>query len=245
MSAALEVRDLSRRFGGLHALDGITFTVPRGRVLGVIGPNGAGKSTLVNVVSGHHPPSSGRVWINGRDLTGAPPWRLARVGVARTFQVMRPFEDLSVLDNVTLSAMYARRMSKRSAGPAARRALELVGLGECAGRPAAELTVADGRRLELARALAARPSVLILDEILAGLDGSEVAAAIELLSYLREMVMTMVLVAHHMRAVRVLCDEVIVLNNGRLMTAGPTAEVLADTSVIEAYLGGRLPGSPR
>ena len=245
MSAALEVRDLSRRFGGLRALDGITFAVSRGAVLGVIGPNGAGKSTLVNVVSGHQPPSSGRVWVNGRDLTGAPPWRLARAGVARTFQVMRPFEDLTVLDNVTVGAMYARGMSKRSAGLAARRVLELVGLGECAGQLAGELTVADGRRLELARALAARPSVLILDEILSGLAGGEIAAGIELLSHLRELVMTMVIVEHHMRAVRVLCDEVIVLNNGRLMTAGPTADVLADARVIGVYLGSRLPGSQR
>jgi branched-chain amino acid transport system ATP-binding protein len=245
VSAALEVRDLSRRFGRLHALDGITFSVPHGTVLGVIGPNGAGKSTLVNVVSGHYPPSSGRVWINGRDLTGAPPWRLARVGVTRTFQVMRPFEDLTVLDNVTVSAMYARRMSKRSAGLAANQMLELVGLGECPGRPAGELTVADGRRLELARALAARPSVLILDEILAGLDGPEIEATIELLRCLRELVTTMVIVAHHMRAVRALCDEVIMLNNGRLMTAGPTAEVLADARVIAAYVGRRLPGSAR
>jgi len=245
VSAALEVRDLSRRFGGLRALDGITFAVSRGAVLGVIGPNGAGKSTLVNVVSGHQPPSSGRVWVNGRDLTGAPPWRLARAGVARTFQVMRPFEDLTVLDNVTVGAMYARGMSKRSAGLAARRVLELVGLGECAGQLAGELTVADGRRLELARALAARPSVLILDEILSGLAGGEIAAGIELLSHLRELVMTMVIVEHHMRAVRVLCDEVIVLNNGRLMTAGPTADVLADARVIGVYLGSRLPGSQR
>ena len=245
MSAALEVRDLSRRFGGLQALDGITFTVPRGSVLGVIGPNGAGKSTLVNVVSGHQPPSSGRVRINGRDLTGAPPWRLARAGVARTFQVMRLFEDLTVLDNVTLSAMYARRMSKRCAALAARRVLELVGLGESAGRPAGTLTVADGRRLELARALAASPSVLILDEILAGLADGEITAAIELLGHLRKQVTTMMIVEHHMRAVRALCDEVIVLNHGRLMTAGPTAQVLADTRVVGAYLGGRLPGSPR
>jgi branched-chain amino acid transport system ATP-binding protein len=243
VSAALEVRDLSRRFGGLRALDGITFTVPHGAVLGVIGPNGAGKSTLVNVVSGHQPPSSGRVWINGRELTGAPPWRLARAGVARTFQVMRLFEDLTVLDNVTLSAMYARRMSKRSAGPAARRVLELVGLDECVSRPAGTLTVADGRRLELARALAARPSVLILDEILAGLADGEITAAIELLSHLREQVTTMMIVEHHMQAVRALCDQVIVLIGGRLMTAGPTAEVLADARVIGAYLGRRMPGA--
>jgi branched-chain amino acid transport system ATP-binding protein len=243
VSGALEVRDLSRRFGGLHALDGITFTVPHGGVLGVIGPNGAGKSTLVNVVSGHQPPSSGRVWINGRELTGAPPWRLARAGVARTFQVMRLFEDLTVLDNVMLSAMYARRMSKRSAGLAARRVLELVGLDESVSRPAGTLTVADGRRLELARALAAGPSVLILDEILAGLADTEITAAIELLSQLREQVKTMVIVEHHMRAVRALCDQVIVLNGGRLMTAGPTAEVLADARVVGAYLGRRMPGA--
>jgi branched-chain amino acid transport system ATP-binding protein len=242
VTAALEVRGLTKHFGGLRALDDVTFAVPRGAVLGVIGPNGAGKSTLVNIVTGHLTPSAGRVMINGRDLTGAPPWKLARAGVARTFQVMRPFEDLTVSDNVALGAMYARRLTKRAAGPVARRLLELVGLEASGDQPAGQLAVADSRRLELARALAAGPSVLILDEILGGLARGEIAAGLELLLRLRDGDVTIVIVEHHMGVVQALCDQVLVLERGLMVGAGPPAVVLADPRVIRAYLGGRHPG---
>ncbi len=243
MTAALEVRGLSKHFGGLRALDGVTFAVPRGAVLGVIGPNGAGKSTLVNVVTGHLTPSAGRVVINGRDLTGVPPWKLARAGVARTFQVMRPFEDLTVHDNVALSAMYAGRMTKRAARRVARHLLELVGLEASGDQPAGHLAVADSRRLEVARALAAGPSVLIFDEILGGVARGEIAAGLELLLRLKDGDITIVIVEHHMGVVQALCDEVLVLEQGRMVSAGPPAAVLADPRVIRAYLGGRPPGS--
>jgi branched-chain amino acid transport system ATP-binding protein len=242
VTAALEVRGLTKHFGGLRALDDVTFAVPRGAVLGVIGPNGAGKSTLVNIVTGHLTPSAGRVMINGRDLTGAPPWKLARAGVARTFQVMRPFEDLTVSDNVALAAMYARRMTKRAAGQLARQLLELVGLETSGGQPAGQLAVAGSRRLELARALAAGPGVLILDEILGGLARGEIAAGMELLLRLKDGDITIVIVEHHMGVVQALCDDVLVLERGRMVGAGPSAAVLADPRVIRAYLGGRRPG---
>jgi branched-chain amino acid transport system ATP-binding protein len=242
VTAALEVRGLTKHFGGLRALDDVTFAVARGAVLGVIGPNGAGKSTLVNIVTGHLTPSAGCVMINGRDLTGAPPWKLARAGVARTFQVMRPFEDLTVSDNVALAAMYARRMTKRAAGLVARQLLELVGLEASGDQPAGQLAVADSRRVELARALAAGPSVLILDEILGGLARGEIAAGMELLLRLKDEDITIVIVEHHMGVVQALCDEVLVLERGRVVGAGPSAVVLADPRVIWAYLGGRRPG---
>jgi branched-chain amino acid transport system ATP-binding protein len=243
VTAALEVRGLSKHFGGLRALDSVTFAVPHGAVLGVIGPNGAGKSTLVNVVTGHLSPTAGRVVINGRDLTGAPPWKLARAGVARTFQVMRPFEDLTVHDNIALSAMYAGRMTKRAARRVARHLLELVGLEASGDQPAGHLPTADSRRLEVARALAAGPSVLIFDEILGGVARGEIAAGLELLLRLKDGDITIVIVEHHMGVVQALCDEVLMLEQGRMVSAGPPAAVLADPRAIRAYLGGRPPGS--
>jgi branched-chain amino acid transport system ATP-binding protein len=244
VTAALEVRGLTKHFGGLYALDDVTFAVSPGAVLGVIGPNGAGKSTLVDVVTGTMAPSAGRVLVDGRDLTGAPPWKLARAGVARTFQVMRPFEDLTVHDNVAVSAMYARRIRLRAAGLLARGLLEFTGLSDRGGTLAGQLGVADGRRLELARALAAGPSVLILDEILAGLAPGERAAALELLLTLKAADLTMVIVEHHMRAVTALCDEVLVLVRGRVAAAGPPGAVLADPRVIRAYLRGHPDAAP-
>lgn len=244
VTAALEVRGLTKDFGGLRALDSVTFSMPRGTVLGVIGPNGAGKSTLVNIVTGHLTPSAGRVIVNGRDLTGAPPWKLARAGVARTFQVMRPFEDLTVHDNVALGAMYGRRVTRKAAEPVVRQLLELVGLEASGDQMAGQLAVSKRRRLELARALAAGPSVLILDEILGGLARSEITAGLKLLLRLRDGNITIVIVEHHMGVVQALCDEVLVLERGRIVGAGPTAVVLADPRVIRAYLGSR-PGPVR
>lgn len=244
MNPALEIRGLTKHFGGVRALDDVTVTVPRGSVLGIIGPNGAGKSTLLNVITGHLAPSAGRVLVDGRDLTRAPPWRLARAGMARTFQVMRPFEDLTVRDNVALSAIYTRRLSRRAASAVASQALDAVGLGRSADRPAGELPVAASRRLELARALAAAPRVLILDEILAGMARADLTSALALLLQLKEGKMTMVIVEHHMRAVQALCDEVLVLVEGRAVSKGPPCAVLADPKVIRAYLGGQ-PGVAR
>lgn len=238
MTPALEMRGVTRRFGGVRALDDVTVSVARGGVLGIIGPNGAGKSTLLNVITGHLAPSAGRVLVDGRDFTGAPPWRLARAGVARTFQVTRPFEDLTVRDNVALSAMYSRRLGRRAASAVASQLLDAVGLGGSAWRPAGELPLAGSRRLELARALAAAPRVLILDEILAGMAHAELNAALEFLLRLKDGNMAMVIVEHHMRAVRSLCDEVLVLVRGRAVANGPPCAVLADPKVIQAYLGG-------
>ncbi len=243
MTAVLEVESLTRNFGGLRAVDEVTFSLRRGTVLGLIGPNGAGKSTVVNLVTGHLAPTRGRVRVGGRDVTGAPPWKLVRAGVARTFQVVRPFEDLTVLDNVAVSAMYAAGFPARAARTTARRLLEQVGLATRAGDPAGQLGVADSRRLELARALATHPRVLVLDEILGGLAQREIAAGVDLLAALREQGIAILLVEHHMGAVRALCDRVIMLERGRPLTSGPPAEVLSDRRVVRAYLGARHPGT--
>lgn len=237
MAATLEIQGVTKRFGGVWALSSVTATVPQGTVLGVIGPNGAGKSTLLNLISGQIAPSSGRILIDGQDFTGAPPWRLARAGVARTFQVMRPFEDLTARANVALSAMYARHLSKRQALPIADRMLDAVGLRGSADLPARQLPVAGVRQLELARALAAEPRLLVLDEVLAGMAGAELLKVMKVLFEVKDRGMTMVVVEHHLRAVLALCDQVIVLAGGRVVNSGPAGAVLGDPAVMRAYLG--------
>ncbi|HEX6467746.1 MAG TPA: ATP-binding cassette domain-containing protein [Streptosporangiaceae bacterium] len=242
MSAILEVRGVGRRFGGLAALSAVSLAVAEGRTLGVIGPNGAGKSTLVNVVTGHLKPTSGRVLIDGRDLTGARPWTIAKAGVARTFQVVKPFRGMTVRENVMVAAVYGAGAGSRTTAAARRAAdevIERVGLAEHADRAPAELPVAVARRLELARALALRPRLLLLDEVLAGLRPAEIGPALELIRGLAADGMTIVIVEHVVRAIVAVSDEVLVLNEGKVLTSGPPDQVMSDPRVIEAYLGHR------
>ena len=237
----LETMGLSRRFGGLHALDSVSFTLASGRILGVIGPNGAGKSTFINVVTGHIRPTSGRVVIGGTDLTGARPWTVARAGVARTFQIVKPFRGLTVRENVAISAMHgpARTHSVRAALVVADEVLERVRLSHRARAGPRELSVADARRLEFARALALRPRLLLLDEVMAGLRGSEIEPSLALIHALRGEGMTIVAVEHVMKAILSISDEILVLHHGRVLTLGQPHDVLSDERVIEAYLGHR------
>jgi branched-chain amino acid transport system ATP-binding protein len=242
MSAILEVRAVSRRFGGLAALSEVSVTVPEGRTLGIIGPNGAGKSTFVNVVTGHLKPTSGRVLIDGQDLTGARPWAIAKAGVARTFQVVKPFRGMTVRENVVVAAVYgagARHRTTAAARKAADEVLDQVGLAEHADKAPAELPVAIARRLELARALALRPRLLLLDEVLAGLRSAEIAPALELIRGLAADGMTIVIVEHVVRAIVAVSDEVLVLHEGKVLTSGTPDQVMSDPRVIEAYLGHR------
>jgi branched-chain amino acid transport system ATP-binding protein len=237
----LEVHGVSRRFGGVTALADVSFTVPAGRTLGLIGPNGAGKSTVINIVTGHLAPSRGRVSIAGQDMTGARPWAVARAGVARTFQVAKPFRGMTVRDNVTVAALYgpggAKRLSR--ALPDAEAALDRVGLAAFADRAPAELSVADARRLELARALALRPRLLFLDEVLAGLRPAEIEPALALIRDLKTEGITIVIVEHVVKAILAVSDEVLVLHQGRVLTAGEPRAVVSDPRVVEAYLGHR------
>jgi branched-chain amino acid transport system ATP-binding protein len=240
--ARLTAKGLSKRFGGLQAVGGVDLELHAGRLLGVIGPNGAGKSTLINLLTGHLRPSTGTVTIDGRDFTGARPWRIAHAGVARTFQIVKPFRGMTVLDNVTVGALFGPEGARRSVTAArreARAALDRVGLAGRAQLPPAELSVADARRLELAKALALRPRVLLLDEVLAGLRPVEIGPALKLIDSLRADGLALLMVEHVMHAIAAVSDEVLVLHHGEVLTTGRAEAVLSDQRVIEAYLGHR------
>ena len=243
--ALLEARGLSRRFGGLLAVDSLDVDLHPGRLLGVIGPNGSGKSTAINLITGHVRPTTGTVTVDGRDMTGAAPWRIAHAGVARTFQIVKPFRGMTVLDNVMVASLFGPRLSARwvPTGTARRSALEAldrVRLAHRADAAPGELSVADARRLELAKALALQPRVLLLDEVLAGLRPGEIEPALELIGGLRREGLALLMVEHVIHALSAVADEVLVLHHGRVLTQGSPEAVLADPRVVEAYLGTRF-----
>jgi branched-chain amino acid transport system ATP-binding protein len=238
----LETRSLTRRFGALRALSGVSLTVQPGTILGVIGPNGAGKSTLINVITGHLRPSAGTVLVDGIDMTGAAPWRIAHARVARTFQIVKPFRGMTVRENVAISAMYgpARGVAKQAAFELADGVLDRLGLARLAARSPAELSVGDARRLELARALAAAPRLLLLDEVMAGLRAAEIQSMVELIRGLRDSEgVTVLAVEHVIKAIAAISDEICVLHHGEVLTSGVPQAVLSDPRVVQAYLGTR------
>jgi len=234
----LEVQAASKRFGGLQALKNVSFTLADGEILGLIGPNGAGKTTLFNTVNGVYRPDTGRITFRGKDLTGFPPWEAARRGMARTYQVVRPLSDLTVLENVIAGACFGRHaLSVGKASVVAAEVLELLGLSKQSSQPAGSLNIAEKKRLELARALAARPYLLLLDEVLAGLNPSEISGMVEVILKIRDSGITILMIEHVMQAVMKVSDRLIVLDDGELIAEGRPAEITSNPVVVRAYLG--------
>ncbi|MFG1372275.1 ABC transporter ATP-binding protein [Xanthobacter oligotrophicus] len=236
--ALLEITNIRKSFRGLVALDDVSLRLDPGEVVGLIGPNGAGKTTLVNVVSGVLKPDAGSIAFDGRRIDGLTPDRIARRGLARTFQIVQPFPQMTVLENVAAAALFAGGApSLRAARDGAREALAFCGLTAEADKKASTLTLAGRKRLELAKSLAQRPRLLLLDEVNAGLNPAEIDHALELIRAIAARGITVLVIEHLMKVVTQACHRVVVLHQGRLIADGPVDHVLADRTVVEAYLG--------
>jgi branched-chain amino acid transport system ATP-binding protein len=232
----LAVERVTKRFGGLVAVNEASLCAPQGRITGLIGPNGAGKTTLFAVIAGFEPPTAGRVLLDGGDITAEPVHRRALRGIARTFQIVQPFAGLTVRENIAVGAHLRHRARREALAKAEAVALQ-VGLGDMLDRQADSLTVAGRKRLELGRALATAPRLLLLDEVLAGLNPSEVRDTIPVVRAIRESGVAILMVEHVMQAVMSLCEHIYVLAEGRIIAEGPPDAVSRDPGVIEAYLG--------
>lgn len=238
MSILLSVQGVTKRFGGLQALTRVTFDLPEGQILGLIGPNGAGKTTLFNVINGVYAPEQGRVIFRGEDITGRKPYDVARRGLARTHQIVRPLNQLTVRENVMVGACFGREnLSLQRAAEIADETLELVGLKERAHQLAGSLNVAQKKRLEMARALASHPYLLLLDEVLAGLNPSEIEAMLETIRKIRDQGITIIMIEHLMHAIMKISERIIVLDYGEQIAEGTPQEISNHPRVIEAYLG--------
>jgi branched-chain amino acid transport system ATP-binding protein len=239
----LEARGITKRFGGLAAVDGIDLTIRKGEILGVIGPNGAGKTTFVNCVTGLDKPTSGTILFNGQDITKTPSYRIGHLGMARTFQVVKPLRQLTVRENVATGAMFGARGKGRTAAQARRAAdevLERIGLADMRDRTATELTIPDLKRLELAKALAMEPQLLFLDEVMAGLNQAEIEKAMETILAINRSGVTLFVIEHVMKAIMGISDRLVVLHYGRMIAEGHPQDIVENPAVIEAYLGERF-----
>ncbi len=241
MSVILQLQGVTRQFGGLIALNDVSFDLRPGEIVGLIGPNGAGKTTLVNMVTAVYGLTRGKIFFDGHRIDGMKPHEISRRGIARTFQIVQPFPQMTVLENVAAGALFAAGAA--SLGEAKEQAMEylkFVGLGDLAAFSASALTLANRKRLELAKSLAMKPKVLLLDEVNAGLNNAEINRALDLIRKLVEKGITILLIEHLMKVVLAVCSRVIVLHHGQMIAEGGASEVVRDPRVIEAYLGSRF-----
>jgi len=238
----LELRGIIKRFGGVAAVDGVNFEVAKGEIVGIIGPNGAGKTTLLNCISGVHHLDGGDIRWNGDSIAGMAPHRVARLGIGRTFQIVKPFGSMTVRENAAVGALFGSAQARRGVKEAfalADEVLELVGLKAKASHPVSALTIPDRKRLEVARAVATRPQLLLLDEVMAGLNNVEIDEALEMVRAVHATGVTVLLIEHVMRVIVGICRRAVVLDFGHVLVQGEPAVVLQDERVIQAYLGER------
>lgn len=236
MTALLSIQNVSKHFGGLVAVSDVSLDLQQGEILGLIGPNGAGKTTLFNLISGTFLPTSGQICFNDHDITDLPPHAICQRGIARTFQIVKPFSKLNVVDNVMVGTFLHTR-GGRQAQAKARQMVEFVGLDKYADQPAQALTTSGRKRLELARALATEPRLLLLDEVMAGLTPTESNAIVTLIQEIRASGVSILVIEHVMKAIMRLSDRIAVLHHGELIAVGSPEVIASDESVIEAYLG--------
>ena len=244
MTPLLQLERVERRFGGLKAVDEVNLSIVPGEIVGLIGPNGAGKTTLINTITGVHPATGGRIVFEGAEITQLKPHAIARRGIARTFQIVQPFPQMSVLENVAAGALFAGRApSLAAAREAALRHLEFTGLAALADNSASTLTLAQRKRLELAKSLAMRPRLLMLDEVNAGLNTAEIDDALAIIRRISASGVTIMIVEHLMKVVLSICNRIVVLHHGQLIAEGEPQAVVRNPAVIEAYLGKRYAGA--
>ena len=242
MTAQLELRGVTKRFGGVAAVDGVTFNVAKGEIVGIIGPNGAGKTTLLNCISGLHRLDGGDIRWQGASIAGMAPHRIAKLGIGRTFQIVQPFGSMTVRENAAVGALFGRADARRGPKEAfgiADQVLDLVGLKAKADHPVSALTIPDRKRLEVARAVATRPHLLLLDEVMAGLNNVEIDEALEMVRAVHATGVTVLLIEHVMRVIVGVCRRAVVLDFGQVLAQGEPEVVLRDDRVIQAYLGER------
>jgi len=241
-SPQLELRGVTKRFGGVAAVDGVSFEVAKGDIVGIIGPNGAGKTTLLNCISGTQRLDRGDIRLNGSSIAGISPHRVAKLGIGRTFQIVKPFGSMTVRENAAIGALFGSAQARRGVSGAfalADEVLELVGLSAKADHPVSALTIPDRKRLEVARAVATRPQLLLLDEVMAGLNNVEVDDALDMVRAVHATGVTVLLIEHVMRVIVGVCRRAIVLDFGHVLAQGEPEVVLRDERVIQAYLGER------